>query len=115
MMTHPGVYCLRSNENRMGRRPPCGRTYFTLTDLEAVFRSLKSELGLRPIYHHKPIRADGHLFITVIAYQLVQAIRTRLRQGGDNASWTTLRRIVEGQQRITATFRRADGATLHVL
>ena len=37
------------------------RTYFTLTDLEAVFRSLKSELGLRPIYHHKPIRADGHL------------------------------------------------------
>ena len=48
------------------------RTYFTLTDLEAVFRSLKSELGLRPIYHHKPIRADGHLFITVIAYQLVQ-------------------------------------------
>ena len=32
--------------------------------------ALKSELGLRPIYHHKPIRADGHLFITVIAYQL---------------------------------------------
>ena len=30
------------------------------------------------------------------------------------ASWTTLRRILEGQQRITATFRRADGATLHV-
>ena len=43
------------------------------TDIEAVFRSLKSELGLRPIYHHKPIRADGHLFITVIAYQLVLA------------------------------------------
>ena len=33
------------------------------TDLEAVFRSLKSELGLRSIYHHKPIPADGHLFI----------------------------------------------------
>ena len=41
------------------------RTYSTLTDIEAVFRSLKSELGLRPIYHHKPIRAEGHLFITV--------------------------------------------------
>ena len=66
------------------------------------------------IYHHKPIRADGHLFITVIAYQLVQVIRTRLRQGGENASWTTLRRILEGQQRVTATFRRTDGRTLHV-
>ena len=113
MMTHPGVYCLRSNETGWDEAT-LWRTYFTLTDLEAVFRSLKSELGLRPIYHHKPIRADGHLFITVLAYQLVQVIRTRLRQGGENASWTTLRRIVEGQQRITATFRRADGATLHV-
>ena len=62
----------------------------------------------------KPIRAAGHLFITVIAYQLVQVIRTRLRQAGEFATGTTLRRILEGQQRITATFRRADGATLHV-
>ena len=63
---------------------------------------------------HKPIRADGHLFITVIAYQLVQVLRRRLRESGETASWTTLRRVLEGQQRITATFRRADGRTLHV-
>ena len=113
MMTHPGVYCLRSSETDWDEAT-LWRTYFTLTDLEAVFRSLKSELGLRPIYHHKPIRADGHLFITVIAYQLVQVIRTRLRQAGDNASWTTLRRILDAQQRVTATFRRTDGRTLHV-
>ena len=99
--------------NWLGRSHPVAH-YSTLTDLEAVFNSLKSELGLRPIYHHKPICAEGHLFITVIAYQLVQVIRTRLRQAGEKASWTTLRRILEGQQRITATCRRADGATLHV-
>ena len=108
MMTHPGVYCLRSNETDWDEST-LWRTYFTLTDLVAVFRSLKSELGLRPSYHHKPIRADGHLFITVSAYQLVQVLRTRLRQAGENASWTTLRRTLEAQQRITATFRRADG------
>ena len=113
MMTHPGVYCLRSNETEWDEAT-LWRTYITLTDIEAVFRSLKSELGLRPIYHHKPIRADGHLFITVIAYQLVQVIRRRLRESGESASWTTLRRILEGQQRVTATFRRADGRTLHV-
>ena len=111
MMTHPGVYCLRSNQTDWDEAT-LWRTYFTLTDLEVVFRSLKSELGLRPIYHHKPVRADGHLFITVIAYQLVQVIRRRLRESGETASWTTLRRILEGQQRITATFRRADGRTL---
>ncbi len=113
MLTHPGVYCLRSNQTDWDEAT-LWRTYFTLTDIEAVFRSLKSELGLRPIYHHKPIRAEGHLFITVIAYQLVQVIRQRLRQAGQGASWTTVRRILEGQQRITATFQRADGATLHV-
>ena len=58
MMTHPGVYCLRSNETGWDEAT-LWRTYFILTDLEAVFRSLKSELGLRPIYHHKPVRAEG--------------------------------------------------------
>ncbi len=113
MATHPGVYCLRSSETDWDE-DALWRTYTTLTDVEAVFRALKSELGLRPIYHHKPRRADGHLFITVIAYQLVQVIRTRLRAHGEHASWTTLRRILEGQQRVTATFRRPDGRTLHV-
>ena len=113
MATHPGVYCLRSSETDWDEAA-LWRTYTTLTDVEAVFRSLKSELGLRPIYHHKPRRADGHLFITVIAYQLVQVIRTRLRAHGNAAGWTTLRRILDGQQRVTATFRRPDGRTLHV-
>ena len=40
--------------------------------------------------------------------------RLRLRQTGQCASWTTLRQTLEGQQRITATFRQADGRTLHV-
>ena len=113
MLTHPGVYCLRSNQTDWDAET-LWRTYITLTDLEAVFRSLKSELGLRPIYHHKALRTEGHLFITVLAYQLVQVIRRRLRQHGQSESWTLLRRILNGQQRITATFRRADDCTLHV-
>ena len=113
MATHPGVYCLRSSETDWDE-DTLWRTYTTLTDVEAVFRALKSELGLRPIYHRKPVRADGHLFLTVIAYQLVQVIRSRLRAHGEHASWTTLRRTLEGQQRVTATFRRPDGRTLHV-
>ena len=113
MATHPGVYCLRSNQTDWDEES-LWRTYTLLTDVEAVFRSLKSELGLRPIYHHKPVRSEGHLFLTVIAYQLVQVIRKRLKQRGNCSSWTTLRRILEGQQRVTVTFRRGDGRTLHV-
>ena len=117
MLTHPGVYCLRSNETDWSEER-LWRTFTLLTDVEAVFRSLKSELGLRPIHHRKPRRAEGHLFITVIAYQLVQVIRARLAERGDaairTASWTTLRRILGGRQRVTATFKRDDGRALHV-
>ena len=114
MLTHPGVYCLRSNVTETTDPQTLWRTYTMLTDLEAVFRSLKSELGLRPIFHKTQNRSDGHLFITAIAYQLVQTIRRRLAEHGENASWTTLRRILQGQHRVTASFRRKDGHTLHV-
>jgi transposase len=112
-LTDPGIYCLRSNVTDWDEET-MWRTYMTLTDLEAVFRSLKSELGLRPIYHHKEERSDGHLFITVLAYQMVQYIRQRLEGDGNNYSWKRIREIMNNQHRITATFRRQDGRTLHV-
>lgn len=112
-LTHPGVYCLRTNELHWDAAT-LWQTYIQLTDLEAVFRSLKSELGLRPVYHHKEDRADGHLFITVLAYQAVQVLRRKLKLQGINDSWLSLREIFSGQQRVTATFTQKDGRTLHV-
>ena len=112
-LTHPGVYCLRSNETHWDSER-LWRTYIMLTDLEAVFRSLKSELGLRPVYHQKKRRVDGHLFITVLAYQFVQIIRRTLQDHGIQGRWSSLRGILSIQRRVTASFRRADGGTLHV-
>ena len=113
MLTHPGVYCLRSNETTWDAAK-LWHTYTMLTDLEAVFRGLKSELGLRPVFHHNEKRTEGHLFITVLAYQLVQTIRRKLEAAGQTVSWARLREILSVQQRITATFRQRDGRTLHV-
>ena len=90
------------------------QTYATLTDAESVFRSLKFELGLRPIYHHKQDRADAHLLISVLAYQAVQMLRKRMRSAGFCDSWTTLRRMLETLRRTTTSFERRDGRTLHV-
>jgi len=52
--------------------------------------------------------------LTVLAYQLVQAIRRKLEAAGEPLSWTRLREILSVQQRITATFQQRDGRTLHV-
>jgi len=112
-MSDPGVYCLRSNETSWTSEQ-LWRTYVTLTDLEAVFRSLKSELGLRPIFHHKEGRSDAHLFISVLAYQFVQIIRTRLADRGIHDSWDRLRKILQVQRRVTSSFKTREGRTLNV-
>lgn len=112
-LTHPGVYCLRSSETDWDAET-LWRTYSMLTDLEAVFRSLKSELGLRPVFHHKEERADGHLFITVLAYQFVQILRRHLQEHGIQANWSTVRQWLSSQVRVTAIFQRPDGRALHV-
>lgn len=111
--THPGVYCLRSNETTWDEAK-LWHTYTMLTDLESVFRSLKSELGLRPIYHRTEERTAGHLFITVLAYQFVQVIRKKLKSQGNNLGWTSLRNILSVQQILTATFKQKDGHTLNI-
>ncbi|MBL8415600.1 MAG: hypothetical protein JNM42_14265 [Propionivibrio sp.] len=113
MATHPGVYRLRSNETTWDEER-LWRTYTMLTDLESVFRSLKSELGLRPVFHHKEGRSDGHLFITVLAYQCVQMLRTQLKKAGINESWATLRKTLSVQCRVTSSLRRKDGRTIHM-
>jgi transposase len=90
------------------------RTYIQLTELEAVFRSLKSELGLRPIYHHLDKRCKAHLWISVLAYQCGQFLRRKLKAQGIDASWTTIREALSRQQRVTAGFAAQAGGTLHV-
>ena len=90
------------------------KTYTMLTDLEAVFRSLKSELGLRPVHHQIADRVSGHLFITLPAYHLVHAIRCRLKQAGIHASWTTLRHILLPHSRVTVSMQCKNGNTVHV-
>jgi len=111
--THPGVYCLRTNETEWDEAT-LWKTYTMLTDLEGVFRSLKSELGLRPIYHRTEKRVSGHIFITLLAYHLVQTLRLQLKSQGIHDSWQTLRCKMENQQRVTATFSCEDGRTLHL-
>ena len=111
--THPGVYALRTNIEDWDEET-LWRTYTLLTDLEAVFRSLKTELGLRPIYHQKTDRVSGHLFISLLAYHLVHTLRTTLKGEGIHASWTTLRRQLETQQRVTVTLLDRDGNTVHI-
>ncbi|PYU23125.1 MAG: hypothetical protein DMG30_12685 [Acidobacteria bacterium] len=52
--------------------------YVQLTQIEAVFRSLKSELGIRPIRHQLEKRADAHILVAFLAYCLQVTLKHRL-------------------------------------
>ena len=71
------------------------RIYIMLTRVESGFRALKSDLGLRPIYHQKASRTSDHIFISILAYHLLHWIEYKLRAQGINISWTALKRLLQ--------------------
>jgi transposase len=72
-----GHYLLRSNLT--GEDPAVLWTrYVQLTQIESVFRSIKSELSIRPIGHQLEHRADAHILIAFLAYSLQVTLKQRL-------------------------------------
>ena len=55
------------------------RYYMQLVFVEEAFRTLKGDLGLRPIFHQKPERIEAHLFVAFLAYCLSITLRQHLR------------------------------------
>src|SRR6266852_3896688 len=58
----------------MPASPTCTRwrwtTYIQLTEAEAAFRALKSELAVRPVFHQLERRAKAHLLVAFLGYAL---------------------------------------------
>ena len=73
-----GRYLLRTNLSA-DNPELLWRCYMQLVFVEEAFRTLKGDLGLRPIYHHKPERIEAHLFVAFLAYCLSITLRQRLK------------------------------------
>ena len=107
-----GSYFLRTNLVGMNPKELWG-LYNTLRGVEDAFRFMKSSLGLRPVYHQKEHRVDGHLWITVLAYHLIQNCLYQLGQHGINHHWETIRKIMGSRTRVTTEAKTLDGKTLY--
>lgn len=73
-----GHYLLRSNLIAEDPAVLWDR-YMQLTQIEAAFKSMKSDLGLRPIYHQLEHRVDAHILIAFLAYCLTVTLKHRLQ------------------------------------
>ncbi|WP_298208744.1 IS1634 family transposase [Ferrimicrobium sp.] len=89
-------------------------TYMTLVKVEDAFRDLKSDLGLRPIYHQLGRRTSAHLFISVLAYHLLSQIELTLIQHGDKRRWSTVRDELSIHCRSTMVLTNDKGVVYHL-
>ena len=64
-----GAYLLRTNL-AWGEPAPFWKSYIQLTEAEAAFRALKSELAIRPIFHQLERRAKAHILVAFLGYAL---------------------------------------------
>ena len=85
------------------------RTDWRITDIEAPFRSLKSELGLRPICHQRDRRIAAHLRIAGLTYHAVHLIRTRLAARDIHKCGHRSATVLRSLGRITTRLRQTDG------
>jgi transposase len=93
-----GAYLLRTNLSDHSPEA-LWRMYVQLTEVEAVFRALKSELAIRPIWHWVGPRVEAHVMVAFLGYCLWVCLKQKLKASAPGLSpWQLLdqfKRIVQ--------------------
>jgi transposase len=108
-----GAYLLKTNRQDM-TAAEMWRTYMLLTRVEAAFRTLKTPLRERPIFHQLERRVETHIFLCVLAYHLVVCVEHALRQRGMHSCWDTVRKTLSTHQVVTVRLPTAEGPVLSI-
>jgi hypothetical protein len=106
-----GRYLLRSNLTATDPTQ-LWEYYLHLVEIEAVFKTLKDDLAVRPIYHQRPERVEAHLFVAFLAYCLHVTLKAQLRP---HAPGLTVRQVLgkfAAMQLLDVHFPTTDGREL---
>lgn len=113
MIYRDGIYFLRTNQTDK-EAVELWQQYMLQCNVEQAFKELKSDLGIRPVYHHKEKRVDAHIFVAFLSYCLQTTLRQKLR---NNASGLTGQAVLETLSRIqllNVSIPTQDGRTLQM-
>lgn len=97
-----GIYFLRTNLN-VQEEYVVWNIYNTIREIENTFRTLKTDLDLRPIYHKNDDATMAHLHLGLLAYWLVNTVRFQLKHNGIKSCWGEIVRIGNTQKVITTS------------
>ena len=106
-----GIYFLRTNLN-VSDEVVVWDIYNTIREIENAFRTLKTDLDLRPIYHKNDNATMAHLHLGILAYWLVNTIRYQLKNHNINSRWSEIVRIGNSQKVITTSGTNTYGKTI---
>ena len=108
---HLGIYFLRTNLN-VQDEVVVWNIYNTIREIENTFRTLKTDLDLRPIYHKNDGATMAHLHVGLLAYWLVNTVRYQLKNHGINNVWSEIVRIGNTQKIVTTTGTNTHNKTI---
>jgi len=108
---YDGHYLLRSN---LSDKEPAWlwKLYILLVEIEAVFKSFKNDLGLRPLYHSVQPRVEAHIFVCFLAYCLQVTLRQRLNALAPGLTPRAVLETLAGVQMLDLQVPTSDGRWL---
>jgi transposase len=86
--------------------------YIQLTQIEAAFKCLKSDLGIRPIYHQLEHRVEAHILVAFLAYCLSVTLKRRLQEHAPGLTPRAVLDKLAAIQMIDVSFPTTDGRRL---
>jgi transposase len=86
--------------------------YMQLTQIEAAFKCLKSDLGIRPIYHQLEHRVEAHIMVAFLAYCLSVTLKQKLRRHAPGLTPRAALEKLAAIQMLDVSFPTTDGRLL---
>lgn len=108
-----GEYFLRYTQTTVNEND-IWKVYNLTRDVEAVFRTLKTDLDIRPIYHQKDAYIEPHIWLGIMAYQVVNYIRTVLKENNVNYSWKTIIEKMRTMQSALVSVNNKQNEKLYI-
>lgn len=108
-----GEYFLRYTKNAISEGE-IWDAYNQTRDVEAVFRCLKTDLDIRPIHHQKDKYIESHIWLGILAYQVVNYIRRELKKQNIKDSWSTIVQKLRSMQTSIVAVKNDENEKLFI-
>jgi len=113
MIYRDGMYFLRTNQT--GKEAvELWQQYMLQCNVEQAFKELKSDLGVRPVYHHKQERVEAHIFVAFLSYCLQATLRQKLRNSASGLTGQAVLETLSRIQMLDVSIPTRDGRTLQM-